>query len=389
VTFSAVSGDVSLGDRAASAGVEVSGSQRIRVRRGQACLAFEPGVVACLAEASDANVRSDGLSRGLDLRVGRVVAKLVHQPPGATFSITTPRGAVVAKGTIFAVEVSQERQVTVRVHEGTVLVQQPGSRNGQLSAPGEGSLSGRFEASPLSRQGISRDAGLIDVATLLFTKSTSRLDVNATPAGARVSLDDVNLGYAPVSALVSGGRRLEVEHPGYASVSERLWFGGSANVSRNYELVPLSSVEPEAATKPRDTAAPSDAINLAETELRPSAAELLSRARTLRRNGRYREAEAAYRKLFAAHPKSAEARASLVSLGELQLSELGDPKGALESFDAYLKGKGALSQEARYGRVRALGRLGRKDEERRAIEQFLADYPRSVQASSLRARQTP
>jgi tetratricopeptide (TPR) repeat protein len=104
---------------------------------------------------------------------------------------------------------------------------------------------------------------------------------------------------------------------------------------------------------------------------------------------RYREAAATYRRLFSLHPKSAESRASLVSLGELQLSELGEPKGALESFDAYLRGGGALVQEARYGRIRALAKLGRKGDERRAIEQFLTDYPRSVQASSLRARQIP
>ena len=56
------------------------------------------------------------------------------------------------------------------------------------------------------------------------------------------------------------------------------------------------------------------------------------------------------------------------------------------SFDAYLRSGGGLVQEARYGRIRALRKLGRASEERAAIARFIADYPKSVQAASLRAR---
>jgi hypothetical protein len=77
-----------------------------------------------------------------------------------------------------------------------------------------------------------------------------------------------------------------------------------------------------------------------------------------------------------------------VSLGELLLSELADPAGALRSFESYLKAPGALTPEARYGRIRALGRLGRVAAEQAAIEQFVHDYPRSVQAANLKAKLT-
>ena len=87
-----------------------------------------------------------------------------------------------------------------------------------------------------------------------------------------------------------------------------------------------------------------------------------------------------------AHPKSAEAHAALLSLAELQLGPLGDAAGALRSYDAYLRSGGGLSQEARYGRIQALGRLGRGAEERAAIEEFVRTYPSSVQARALRAR---
>jgi hypothetical protein len=73
-------------------------------------------------------------------------------------------------------------------------------------------------------------------------------------------------------------------------------------------------------------------------------------------------------------------------LGDIQLANLGDASGALRSFDAYLARGGELTQEAKYGRIRALRALGRSAEERKAIEEFVAAYPRSVQASTLQSR---
>jgi TolA-binding protein len=94
----------------------------------------------------------------------------------------------------------------------------------------------------------------------------------------------------------------------------------------------------------------------------------------------------AYRKLEQTFPDSAEARAALVSLGQLQLGQLGQPEAALRSFRAYLAAPGQLQQEAEHGSILALQKLGRKAEERRAIEAFVARYPKSVQAVALKER---
>lgn len=119
----------------------------------------------------------------------------------------------------------------------------------------------------------------------------------------------------------------------------------------------------------------------------PSAAEMLAAARALRAQGNASGAAEGYRRLMATHPKSAEARAALLSLAELQLGPLGDPSGALRSYDAYLRsGGGGLAQEAHYGRIQALRRLGRAAEERAAIEAFVKAYPNSVQARALKSR---
>jgi hypothetical protein len=123
------------------------------------------------------------------------------------------------------------------------------------------------------------------------------------------------------------------------------------------------------------------------TAAQPTPSSLLQKARRLRLEGRHSEAAAAYRELQQRHPSSAEARAALVSLGQLQLSHLSAPSAALRSFDAYLSREGgALDREALHGRIRALRALGRAGAERRAIEGYLRRFPSGVRANSLRLR---
>jgi hypothetical protein len=138
---------------------------------------------------------------------------------------------------------------------------------------------------------------------------------------------------------------------------------------------------------------PTPAIDIAPTasastttQPAPPPAELLRTARGLRGEHKLTEAAQTYRRLETTYPDSAEAHASYVSLGELQLKELADPAAALRSFDAYLRAPGPSTREAKYGRIRALHALGRTDEEKRAIESFVVDYPSSEEASELRER---
>jgi TolA-binding protein len=114
--------------------------------------------------------------------------------------------------------------------------------------------------------------------------------------------------------------------------------------------------------------------------------ELLEQARALRGRGEFRKAAELYRKINAQNPKSASGSAALVSLGELSLSSLNDPRGALNAFNAYLSTGGPLAQEALFGKARALRALNQRTEERRAIEQFIASYPDSPQSRVLKRR---
>lgn len=118
-----------------------------------------------------------------------------------------------------------------------------------------------------------------------------------------------------------------------------------------------------------------------------SVEDLLRKARAERGAGHPAEAASLYRQLLRDFPRAPEARAARVSLGDLAFSQLADPAGALAAYDSYLQGgPGPLTLEARFGRIRALGTLGRKRDEEREIARFVQDYPGSSQAAMLTAR---
>lgn len=99
-----------------------------------------------------------------------------------------------------------------------------------------------------------------------------------------------------------------------------------------------------------------------------------------------RDALAAYQALVEAHPRSAEARAAWISIGRLQL-RAGRAKAAIKAFDTYLKTKGgSLRQEARYGRLQAFQKQNARALERREIEAFMQDFPRSLYTARLQTR---
>lgn len=116
----------------------------------------------------------------------------------------------------------------------------------------------------------------------------------------------------------------------------------------------------------------------------------LSHARQLRARGLFTRAAAVYRSVYARSPRSESGRAALMALASLQLSSLNDPAAALASFETYLaSGNGPLRQQAAYGKIRALRRLGRTAEELRATQSFIERYPNAPEARLLKERSKP
>lgn len=360
-------GEALVNQRPALAGMRLAAGDVVSVAEGQACVLVPPGVTVCLDTATELSIETlDAGKRRFRLHRGHAVAHLEKQPAGSSFGFETAAGSVVAKGTEFALR-AIDSSVSLRVYEGVVLNNQ-GSETSAYQAPSATLLS--HEPKP-AQPSDEADSRLLELARFFGDRSPGSLSVNAA-AGSNVMLGDLPLGIAPVSALVQpGDYRMEVSRAGFASIVERLTFDAGARIARTYEAtVELGTATGRAAGKVAVVPA--------------TAAELLERARDLRAGGRYRDSAGVYQRLLREHADSAEARVALVSLGELQLSQLGDASAALRSFDAYLRGGGALRQEASYGRIRALRSLGKVSEARAAAAAFITTYPKSVQSATLR-----
>jgi ferric-dicitrate binding protein FerR (iron transport regulator) len=116
--------------------------------------------------------------------------------------------------------------------------------------------------------------------------------------------------------------------------------------------------------------------------------ELLSRARRLRASRDWAGAVAAYRRFLSRHGKHPRAPEVRVSLATLLLDRLNAPLRSLALSNRYLRDRprGSLALEALVARIRALARLGRHTEERRAIRRLLRQHPKAIQVARLRRR---
>jgi TolA-binding protein len=154
----------------------------------------------------------------------------------------------------------------------------------------------------------------------------------------------------------------------------------SKHVSRHASPAPIV-----AATPPVDVlVAPTPPAPEPVRAVRPAlegAAALFDSASDARRHGDYTRALTLHRELASRFPTSREAHVARATVGRLLL-DLGDPSGALASFDEYLaSGSGELGEETMVGRATALERLGRADDARRAWQALLAAYPESPYAA--------
>ncbi len=133
------------------------------------------------------------------------------------------------------------------------------------------------------------------------------------------------------------------------------------------------------------SAAISSALPAPVTE--ESAAALFAEANQKRKDGDVSRAIALYKHLEERFPTSNEASVAHVTLGRVYDSQ-GDAAKALDEYDRYLAAPGntALREEALVGRARACSTLGRADDERRAWETLLREYPDSTYAAHARER---
>jgi hypothetical protein len=149
-------------------------------------------------------------------------------------------------------------------------------------------------------------------------------------------------------------------------------------------VVQTPSAKPlRASARPEPSVAPPVPGETAET--------LFAAANRARSRGDTALAIALYRQLLAEHTGSAEATAARLSLGMLQLQR-GEAAAALEQFQQFRRASPtSMTAEALFGEAEAFHRLGRKLEERAALQELLQRYPQSAYAvaAAKRLQQDP
>ena len=287
----------------------------------------EPGTTLWISDRADVRVlRNDAQRARFAMARGQVLADIGENEPGFEFRVETPNLSVLARGTVFVVEIDPTGRESVRVHEGIVEVRASGAEGAPvLLAAGDQLAWG--DAAPTA----------------------------VAPEVTRTDLEFAGLDPARLEQLEPAPQPGVPEAP-----------------SREAQLAVATQVHPEPA--PPAT---------------PTATELTRRAQDHQRAREYDLAGEVYRELIETHPGSVAAQNSRVALGQLELGASGRPDHALAHFDGYLAEApdGALAEEARLGRVRALAAVGRHGEGVAASTEFLDRHPGShARAEVLRLR---
>lgn len=381
----------------------------IETELGTACVLIDPDINVCLSEHTVLRLSQlDAKARKLDLLRGKTATRLATQPEGMSLSIAAGDVLSTAVGTAFSVERAADGGVITTVLNGKVRVGRDHDTR-IVTAHERAVVTAVTRGVPVlttvSRSEEAPSWALLGPTALWHDPISASLDLRGEPEHAEAYLDGQRIGIAPLSTLVPVGTHRLVVRAGDTVLLERE-LHMNAGETQLVAYRPPAVAEPSpgpAATKtvalrhekPVEAAQESaKALTAEELGLRddaPSAvaerpADLLAQARRLMREGRYAEAEQSYEAIGRAFPGSEEAHAVLVSLGQLELVQLGAPQRALSRFDAYLARGGALSEEARAARILTLRKLGREREEASAIREFLAKHPRSFETAQMRAR---
>ena len=407
-----ISGDVTVGDRPAGAGRRLAVGERLRVGAGRAVLTLADGSSVLLDPHSQvALVHPGEAGSTVHLHQGRALFQVAPQRPGDRFVVITSWGKVQVIGTVFQVASAAPQRVLVA--KGEVRVTLPESPAKRLRG-GQMLLAGR-DVRPLAdprRRALLRR---VRSAAHLVAADPAILSVVTHQPGATVALDGVAAGETPLAVCVSPGRhRVTVSRPGFATVVKTVELLVGRRAELNLALTaetgsPAAPTEPPPVAvatapprprpggvtpplpKPRQTPVTPPKVMPTVPELEaPTAGQLLRHAAQRRAAGNWRGVVKVYRQLIRLHPSSPEAATSLVLIGQALLRHLGQARAALGYFNAYLgrHSGGALAQEAAWGRLSCLRRLGRKQDEIRACRDLLRRHPQSVYAKRVQTRLT-
>ena len=384
-----VSGDAFIGQKSASIDHELRTGEEIVTGNGRVVVSLPTGIKMLLGSHTHLVAkRYDSEAMEVYLERGRVLASVDPGRVGPVFVVGTAHGKVKVKGTIFHVEAT-EQHVRATVLRGKVEIVESEREPRQLHI-GETSVLGTNESLGIAKtdQKVLQDE--LHVIELLSNEKSSKIDIQSVPETAQVTIDGVLLGPTPLSASIrSGHRQLELLIDGQSVIKELFGAGEGMRQSRVFDL----SEGADSGTVVDREVEGDDGPTRVRRQVRslkrePTARELLLRAQALRSTGEWDAVADSYRELIEKYPSSNEARASLVSLGEILLEKLDNPTQALIRFNTYLHSTthGSLAQEALYGKTCALRALGRLEAEKEALQLFLERFPSAFDSPRVKKR---
>jgi hypothetical protein len=119
----------------------------------------------------------------------------------------------------------------------------------------------------------------------------------------------------------------------------------------------------------------------------PAAQDLLRLANQRRAQHHWREAQSVYRRVEREYAGSESAYVAMLADASLRVEHLHDARGALALYrTALAKGPGSLREEAGFGVAESYRALGRRADETRALESFIAAHPDSPMTPRARER---
>jgi len=314
---------------------------------------LDPGTYAAFDRIEADDVR-------ISLHEGRLVADIGQHAFPYRFVVATPSGEVEAKGTIFAVEVVLPAPGVARVLRGVVEIRSGQSRlfDPFLVFEGQQGIIGETGPGPIPRDDLRRDLALLlgqdtmEMTLWLDAAGSGCGDVgtpNRTDRAGQATRGAIASGSA---AMARGALRADDQFPDAASAGSTATAARAISGGRN-------------------------------------ASALVELALAQRQAGDYGKAAATYRRLIAEYDGTLESLTALVSLGQLELYNLGRATAASAHFEAYVERapSGALAEDARLGLVRAYDRSNRVSDVERAATEYLDLHPTGYAAPEVcRAR---
>src|SRR5688572_28898580 len=300
------SGDVTAPGDSRVGGRPLAVGDRVSTGNGRACIGIDPGIDVCLGAESSISVESLR-TNGVRIRVerGTALAALTRREEGQTFSLTTGRVDVTARGTVFAVERRPNDALDVVVMEGAVDVASNADHPTRVPAHSRLELTSGARKSAAEAIGRGEEArfwALLAARELWAKPELGVLEVGASEPGLEIAVDREASLTLPFRAFVPAGRR---------SIALRTKTGDEVTTEVDVVAGETFVVDPNELLARR--AAP------VESAVAPTPSALLARARKELAAGNARAALAVYERLRATHPTSPEARTVLVTIGKLEL----------------------------------------------------------------------